>query len=175
MGFIFWQLIHWHSNPNRSYTWSGPVWPLNFPNGSPLEEVWHRFSHQKKISITDHHSYIVSHQSSLLVKKGTLLTSLQFLWRKRLLHLSGMNVQEKFFEKHQQQSFVRDGNLIILLCDSCLHLTRSLPFETIEYCAPTSLRRLVPFPTAFSHLVNKRIVTILKQAFQVSNEQELKL
>lgn len=36
--------------------------------------------------------------------------------------------------------------LIMLLCDSQLHLTRSSPFETIEYCAPTSLRRLVPFP-----------------------------
>ena len=60
--------------------------------------------------------------------------------------------------KHEQRSLVRDDTiyiytdmnvyqyLIMLLCDSQLHLTRSSPFETIEYCAPTSLRRLVPFP-----------------------------
>lgn len=191
-----------HHNPSPIFGRSDvPVWPLNPPNWATGRSLTVDFPTSKSITEmfpgkgwktgdTDHPSYIVSHQSSqAFMKKPNILGIIEIPLKEKVVTLGkGMNVQDKCFEKAWATKFGQRWHSIYIytqiwmyinILSSCYVILSFIwpghrPFETIEYCAPTSLRRLVPFP-AFPLLVNKHIDTILKQAFQVPNEQELKL
>ena len=170
---------------------------VDFPTSKSITEMFP--GKGWKTDDTDHPSYIVSHQSSQKsMKKQNILGIIEIPLKEKgsYTFLRYERPGQVFWESMKKRSLVRDDTIYIYthilgypyfwkhpyinILSSCYVILSFIwPGHRLErddwvLRPPPLWGGWSRFPH-FPHLVNEHIVTILKQAFQVPNEQELKL